>query len=388
MGAAGCAAAILWSIMPRRDNFNLPGALVDASSQPRLFTEIQTIAAEFEEPMPASVYIVLDANAWVAQRGGILGFGSRRVMALGLPLLSFLTVSELRAVLAHEFAHFYGGDTGLGPSINRARESLGRSLQSLSSDSGFFYVLSRLSWVVLLRLVIVRIFEVYWKLFLRLTLLVSRQWEYRADELACTVAGTEPLLSGLRKLACARFTWPLFWQSEAATSILAGFRPPLAEGFARFLQSPAIANKVEAAVTALLEAERPNAFATHPTFKQRSARALSHRFDPAPLDNAPAITLCDEAGSLESSVLHMLIPNGKAGDLKPVSWEVAGPLIYIPLWTRFVAEYRDAIASYCVGDIPKALANLGDIAARVRDPKGILLTRDQRAERSLSLIHI
>jgi hypothetical protein len=61
---------------------------IDPAAQPRLFREISAIAEEFHEPMPASVYLMLEPNAWVGQRGGMLGFGSRRVMALGFPLLS------------------------------------------------------------------------------------------------------------------------------------------------------------------------------------------------------------------------------------------------------------------------------------------------------------
>jgi len=65
--------------------------------------------------MPAEVYLIAEANAWVIDRGGIMGCGSRRVMGLGLPLLQVLSVYQLRAVLAHEFGHFHGGDTKLGP---------------------------------------------------------------------------------------------------------------------------------------------------------------------------------------------------------------------------------------------------------------------------------
>jgi hypothetical protein len=159
--------------------------------------------AAFEEPMPAAVYLTLQTNAWVARHGGILGFSGRRVMALGLPLLPILAVSELRAILAHEFSHYYGGDTGLGLWINRARETLARSLQSLAAERGFLHF-------------------------------VSRQREYRADELACAVAGAQPLLSGLRKITLATFAWPSFWTTEAVPALQAGFGPPLADGFAAF----------------------------------------------------------------------------------------------------------------------------------------------------------
>ena len=169
VGAITCAAAILWSLAPRPDKFTPPGPVLNAASQPRLFSEISTIAAEFEEPMPAAVYLMLDTNAWVAQRGGMLGWGSRRVMALGLPVLAVLTISEFRAMLAHEFAHYYGGDTGVGPWIAKARDALGRSLQNLSSNSGVLGIMSRWAYIAILRLIIVTIFGLYWKLFLRLT---------------------------------------------------------------------------------------------------------------------------------------------------------------------------------------------------------------------------
>ena len=83
---------------------------------------VETI--ELDEPMPREVYLIGDVNAFVADRGGFMGFGSRRVMGLGLPLLSILSVSQFRAVLAHEFAHYYGGDTSLGPWVYKTQTAI------------------------------------------------------------------------------------------------------------------------------------------------------------------------------------------------------------------------------------------------------------------------
>jgi len=133
--AAGvCAVSILWLLIPRWDRFTAPSKEFDPARQPRLFQELAAIAGEFEEPMPESVYLLLEPNAWVAQRGGLFGFRSRRVMAIGLPLFHTLTISEFRATLAHEFVHYYGGDTGFGPFIERARDSLLRSLNLYGSS--------------------------------------------------------------------------------------------------------------------------------------------------------------------------------------------------------------------------------------------------------------
>ena len=97
------AGAILWSLMPRFDRFEAPGPELAPHEHPRLFRELEGVAQAVNQRMPAEVYLVPGVNAWVSTRGGIMGIGSRRVMGLGLPLLQCLSVTQLRAVLAHEF---------------------------------------------------------------------------------------------------------------------------------------------------------------------------------------------------------------------------------------------------------------------------------------------
>lgn len=386
LGAITCAVSIFWSVLPRPDRFTPPGPEIDPVAQPRLFREIAAIAGEFREPMPKSVYLMMDANAWVAQRGGMLGFGSRRVMALGFPLLSVLTVSEFRAVIAHEFAHFYGGDTGFGPWTNKAREAIVFSLQRLSADSGFLHGLSRWAYIGLLRLIVIGTLALYWKLFLRLTLMVSRQWEYRADELASAVAGAKPLLEGLRKLAQAGFAWTPFWALEAAPSLESGFRPPLADGFTRFLAAPGIQKQLLPLVAKELDQETPPAFATHPTFRQRSARALSHNYPALPADDAPALSLFDDLPSVELAALRAAFPDPRTEKLQPLTWDQVGPTVYVPNWRESTAKYGNLLAPYRAADVPDLLANLSPFAAHIPDPPGMLLTREQRAERAAAVI--
>ena len=78
-------------------------------THPLLFAELDDIAGSLNEPLPREVYLIGQVNAFVADRGGILGFGSRRIMAVGLPLLPVLKISEFRGVVAHEFGHYYSG---------------------------------------------------------------------------------------------------------------------------------------------------------------------------------------------------------------------------------------------------------------------------------------
>ena len=125
------AGILLWSVLPRTDKFNPPGLRLPRSSQPHLFAKIDEIALMLDEPLPHEVYLIGEVGARVADRGGFVGFGGRRVMGVGLPLLSILNVSQFRGVTAHEFAHYYAGDTRLGPWIYKTRTAIVRSFQNI-----------------------------------------------------------------------------------------------------------------------------------------------------------------------------------------------------------------------------------------------------------------
>ena len=54
-------------------------------------------------------------------------------MEWGLPLFSTLTVSQFRAVLAHEFGHYYGGDASLGPWVYKTEMAIIRVFENIGS---------------------------------------------------------------------------------------------------------------------------------------------------------------------------------------------------------------------------------------------------------------
>src|SRR5262249_21182505 len=157
-----------------------PGMLLERSAHPRLFSELENIANGLNEPLPRDVYLIGAPNAFVADRGGVMGFGSRRIMGLGLPLLSLLTVSQFRAVLAHEFAHYYGGDTSLGPWVYKTKTSIVRVFENVGSVRAF----ARIAVLGVMYVVVTTLLKWYFIAFLRVINLISRKQEYRADELA------------------------------------------------------------------------------------------------------------------------------------------------------------------------------------------------------------
>jgi hypothetical protein len=80
----GGAGLIIWSIIPRPDKFTAPGPPLEEQNHPRLFAEPRRTAKRTGQAMPKEVYLVPDVNAWVSQRGGVMGIGSRRIMGVGL----------------------------------------------------------------------------------------------------------------------------------------------------------------------------------------------------------------------------------------------------------------------------------------------------------------
>ena len=194
------AGVILWSILPRIDRFTPPGPRLEPEKNPDLFREVNDIARQVEQKLPDDVYLIPQVNAFVAQRGGLMGIGSRRIMGIGLPLLQTLTIPQFRAVVAHEFGHFYGGDTKLAPWIYKTRQSIIRTVMGLGD-----------SWLQFL-------FRGYAKMFLRVTQGISRNQEFVADRLAARIAGSRPSVDGLRAIAGSAPAFGAFMQNEVASA--------------------------------------------------------------------------------------------------------------------------------------------------------------------------
>ena len=131
VACVGSAFAILRGLIPSRSKFEAPGPRLEEDDQPELHELVREVADATGERPPADVYLAPDVNAAVTDTGGLLGSGGRRVMIVGLPLLEVLTVGQLRAVLAHEFGHYYGGDTRLGPWFFRTYDGIARTVTNL-----------------------------------------------------------------------------------------------------------------------------------------------------------------------------------------------------------------------------------------------------------------
>lgn len=319
----GSAGVILWSILPRLDKFVAPGPILDPNTHPQLFATLTSIAEATKQAMPAEVYLIGDMNAWVTQRGGFMGIGSRRVMGIGLPLLAVLNVSQLRAILAHEFGHYYGGDTKLGPWIYKTRSAIGRTIYELGKRRPYLQAP----------------FLFYGKLFLRITHAVSRQQEFAADEQAARLYGSRPLIEGLKRVQSTTPAFMCYYYNEMVPALRSGFRPPLVDGFRSFLNAPLITEEVVKHLNRETAEPSPDPYDTHPPTAQRIAVLQEYPEGDLPKHDPSAISLLENLEELEGQLIAPAGNQRAPQPLQPIAWHEVGMRVWIPIWDTYVRKY-------------------------------------------------
>jgi heat shock protein HtpX len=381
LGGIAVAGAMLWSLVPRREKLEAPGPLLERDSRPRLFAELDDIAANLNEPLPREVYLIGQVNAFVADRGGTLGFGSRRIMAIGLPLLSTLTVSEFRGVVAHEFGHYYSGDTSIGPWVYKTQTAMIRTFQSIGTLQGI-----RIGLVQLMFRLVSFILKQYFVGFLRVVNFVSRRKEHRADELACLVAGSAACMRGMRKVHGSAMAWAPYWNSEFAPVLDQGCKPDIADGFARFLGAPEIETQVAEGVEKEIAEGKTQPYDTHPPLRDRIAAIERLRIAAAEENPEPALSLLNAPETVEMQFLKFVNPKLEEDSLRRVGWDVLGSMVTIPAWKSAVAGYGAFLQGVTAESLPELIPKLADIGRQIRDPKRMLLTPEQRTQRAGRLL--
>jgi heat shock protein HtpX len=352
IACAATAFVILTSIVPRRQRFEPPGPELAQYRAPALHRMVGDVAERAGQEPPAQIYLAPDVNAAVTQRGGLLGFGGKRVLLVGLPLIDALTVRQLRAVIAHEFGHFHAGDTRLGPWFYRTYDALERTVIALHEAESIWR----------------KPFTWYLDFFLRRTAALKRRQEFLADELAARIGGRDAAISGLEEVSKAAPAFHGFWSSEAVPVLDSGHRVPLLEGFRRFRKAGAVSSALEE----MLEEERKaeaDPYHTHPPLGERIA-ALE-RLPEAVVphddgDDEPALSLVADVDGLELDLVSFMAGQD-VGHLRQISWENVPEQVMVPGWRRFLEPHRQELAGIEAASIPDHASSSGAqrLAARL-----------------------
>lgn len=367
---------VLWSIIPRIDRFVVPGPRLSPETHPRLFEEIGQVARALDQKLPRDVYLIAEPNAWVAQRGGLMGIGSRRVMGLGLTYLQALTVEEFRTVLAHEFGHYWGGDTKLGPWIFKTRANIGRTLERLGNETTSGESAKK-SLFRTVKEIAKKPFELYGNMFLRVTSGISRRQEFVADRLAAACAGREATVSGLRKGFMAGAAFGSYWDGALSPALNAGFLPPYAAGFGTFLESATVKRGLEEALDKEIEAGSSEPYDSHPSLKERLEALSALPAGPSPeAAGEPAIAMLEDHRELERALFRILNP-AMGETLKPIAWDEVLGAVYVPYWGSLAHQHRSDLAGITLGNLYGTIGRLRELGTKMADTAGTISTADE-----------
>jgi Zn-dependent protease with chaperone function len=350
------AGVIAWSVLPRWDRFEPPGPELQRSDCPKLFAEITKVAAATGQREPKHVYLVSDVNAFVTERGGIMGIGSQRVMGIGLPLLELLTVSEFRAVIAHEFGHFYGGDTKLGPWVYKTRAAVGRTVLNLVKAEEFTDDGDG-EWISLIFTAIRKPFGWFGALFMRVSQAVSRQQEYSADALAARTVGSDAMTSGLKKVHAGAVAYSIYFNNEVQPLLESGFMPPLIEGLRHVQDVDAVALVTAKALSEELETGEQDPYDSHPPLKERVAAIEALPKQKVGRDDRVAIELLGDHRPFEERIAH-------DANLTPIAWSEAVEKVYLPSWQEQAQTTARLMGDQTPSDLPNSAAGLNSLLER------------------------
>jgi Zn-dependent protease with chaperone function len=212
--AAAFLAVFLWKalIFKRRDS-QKRAFEITATEHPHLLAFIHRIADDARAPRPRRVFLSPEVNAAVFFDFSFVNliFPSRKNLVIGLGLVNVLTLSELKAVVAHEFGHFAQRTMAVGRWVYTAQQIAGHIVVKRDALDRFLMGLSnidiRIAWIGwIMRLIVWSIRSVADTVFSIVLLAeraLSREMELQADLVAVSLSGSDALIHALHRLSAA-----------------------------------------------------------------------------------------------------------------------------------------------------------------------------------------
>ena len=229
--------------------------------------------------------------------GGVIVLAVAYLITMGLQGTTqyFLTVSELKAILAHEFAHFSHADTYWNRFLFQVTLSLRTAMREMARTGGTLTYVNPFYWF----------FWLYSKSYSLLAAGFSRSREFLADRMACTLYGSDVFARSLRKV-CTDGTHfegmiyndivRLLKAKKAYVNMYLAFRKHRDEN---------LTDEERRKLHKDLLDDKPSVFRSHPTFRERmeAARQLPRA---AQSEDASALQLFDDPEQVERELTDFL----------------------------------------------------------------------------------
>jgi hypothetical protein len=219
----------------------------------------------------------------------------------------------------------------------------------------------------------------YGKMFLRITHAVSRRQEFVADELAARTVGSKPLIDGLRNVHGAGRAFPAYWVNECAPVLSAGFRPPLAEGFHRFVESDPVASSIHKELEEEMKSEQGDPYDTHPPLKERIAAIEALPPGQIEVDDPPASDLLANLPELEVQLLATMADPDKTAKLQSIDWAEVAAQVYLPQWKSLTKSNAKPLQGVTPESLPALAKDLKKFGSTLKTPDGSVPDEEQAA---------
>ena len=183
---------------------------VTEEGQPQLFSFIRRLTDDTQTQFPKKIILSPEVNACVFYNDSFwsMFFPVRKNLQIGLGLVNSLTVSEFKAVMAHEFGHFSQRSMKLGTFVYNVNKAIYNMLYENKDYGQFLQKWGSVHWAigifmwVTIQIVkgIQQILQGMYSLINKNYMSLSREMEFHADGVAASVSGSENLIRALRKV--------------------------------------------------------------------------------------------------------------------------------------------------------------------------------------------
>ncbi|MEV7612421.1 M48 family metalloprotease [Streptomyces sp. NPDC089799] len=320
-----------------------PGVRVTDAQEPRLWAAVRDIADGVGTRAPDEIVLVDEVNAAVREEARMLGLrGGKRTLLLGLPLMTGLDETQLRAVLGHELGHYSNSDTRMMPLIVRGRTQLVRTIGHFleRADTKVAKETAKQEKAAEKRLAkgrkakavdttgvgvtyraMAKIYTGYGNFYLRATLSAARRQEFAADLAAARICGRDAHAAALRELNVLTPAHDFYMSSYATLGVGAGLLPRHGQFFGGFAELLAAHTEDLEGLRADLPTEPSSPYDSHPPLAERVARVEALPDDGMPARSGrPALgLLTDPAASFAALEREVLTPEALA--MPRMDWE-------------------------------------------------------------------
>lgn len=293
----GMAWAVLKSLFARAGSGGF-GIAKTATDCPKLYQTLAEVAERVDTDPVDEVYLAPGSSIGVHQEGrgpfGILGV-KKRVLTLGLSTMHFLTVTELKSILAHEYAHFSHRDTFYSRFIYKVHMSIEQALDGMGAAGGRLNYVNPFFWFLYF----------YYKSYSLLSAGYSRSREFLADRMAVSLYGSDVFASALTKVCTdgQLFESTIYQNIEKLLEQDKAF-VNMYESFRTYLNQELTEQQRKEMYEEMLK-EKASLFASHPTIGERieAAQAL-----PASTtkDTVSALQLFEQPEEIEKELTDFL----------------------------------------------------------------------------------